>query len=179
VPEKPARPRPGGRPKARERRERIAAGDAVDALTPAAQGAICDALRLGSTFETAAACAGAYGPTAREWLRLGTNEERKTPEKRRPDRASFVDFARAVRRAMAEWEHSAVREWNASPDWRAKESMLERRRPKEWSKRINVTIEEELDATLEALQAGLTDREFAKVVAVIAAARAERDTEQL
>jgi transposase len=97
-------------------------------LTDEVEARICDALRLGYPHEAAAAAAGITARTYYSWKSKG--------EKGDGDR--YVQFLHAAKKAEAEGEGALVldvRKW-AAKDWRAAMTLLERRWPERWARRI-------------------------------------------
>jgi hypothetical protein len=98
-------------------------------LTPAVRARICNYVRAGSYFETAAAAAGVSGRALRYWLRAAA-EARENDEKNR-----YTDFAEALELAQAQAE---VREVGiitraGAKDWKAAAWLLERRHSRRWA----------------------------------------------
>lgn len=97
--------------------------------SPAVQARICEAIRLGSTFELAAQYGGISKQTFYEWL------------KRKPDFADAVKEAeaQAVVRWLARIEAAAMGdpEKKIKPEWQAAAWKLERRYPRLYGRQIH------------------------------------------
>lgn len=168
----------------------------MTAYSPEVHATIVAWISDGNYFETACTAAGVAPRTARDWLREGARAAReaeeaaalvergvRVPGRLRGDqgRPWLAQFWRDVVEAEGKFEAKAVREWSEAGDWRATESLLERRFPRRWGRKINVTVEEELDAVLRALERGLEPKVFERVLAIIVGVtedRADRDGER-
>lgn len=117
---------------------------------------ILKALRGAAALDTAAAYAGVHRDTLHEWLRLGDAEEL----------GQHRDFSDAVHEALAyaEVNASASVAKAMQKQWQAAAWYLERRNPREWGPRIKVTLEQELDAAIERLEAVLPPEQFEAAV---------------
>ena len=100
-------------------------------LTPETQKAICDNLRTGLHVETSCILAGIGYTAFYEWLKKGE-----------AGRQPFAEFAEAVKKAEAEAERllagTVMRVAIApeNPNWQAAMTMLERRHPERWGRRV-------------------------------------------
>jgi DNA-binding protein Fis len=124
-------------------------------LTPEVHKRICDLLRAGNYLETAAAVAGIDRGTIRKWIKRGQGDEEP-----------YATFAADATKAMSEAEARDVLAISkgAAKDWRASAWRLERRNPKKWGQRINVTVEQELDEFFDKLERVLPAEVFAQVL---------------
>lgn len=138
-------------------------------LTPEVQEAICLSLRLGNFRETAAAQAGVSSRTLRNWLRAAA--EGKDPV--------YVAFAQALDLAEATGETRDVAKMRQAggEDWRSIAWRLERRFPKRWGARLNVTLTEELEKLVRIAERVLDDASFGKLLEAIASEQ-ERGSEE-
>lgn len=99
-------------------------------LTPEVHKAIVDAVGLGATYATAAACAGVTYETFNEWIKTGENAKRKS---------IYSDFSEAVRKAEAECKYKATKviiKAMADGEWKAALEFLRRRDRAEWGDNI-------------------------------------------
>jgi transposase len=143
---------------------------------------ICDLLRAGNYLETACAAAGVSARTARDWCRRGRNALHLLATQDEPisaDDARFVAFAEDVEKAQGQGEARLVAAVarQATEDHRAAAFLLERKYPKRWGQKINVTVTEELNAFLDRLEQKLDGATFERVLeaALEHAADGERD----
>jgi hypothetical protein len=160
-----------GRPKRKKRR----AIPIATSYTPEVHAQIVEWMGEGNYFTTACASVGISSSTGHNWLRDGARVA--GGGKPDPQRPWLLQFYLDVTKAEAQAEDKSVREWRGAGEWRAQESFLERRHPKKFGRQINVTVEEELDAALKALESGLTGAEFEKVLAIVVASREARPEE--
>ena len=121
-------------------------------LTPERQKAICDDLRTGCYVETACVRAGIDESTFYRWL-----------EKARSGRRPYSDFRDAVKKAEADAEvllagtvmRVALNPEN--PNWQAAMTMLERRHPERWGRRVAVAGEGGGPLQVQVVQFGEED----------------------
>ena len=138
---------------------------------------ICRAFALGAFRETAADLAGISACTLRSWLSRGRAElERiETGKKPRAAEEPFLDLAMRAMQSEAKAEKrllDVVKTASHDGDWRAAAWHLERRWPERWSQRVNIVIEQELDAFMAVLERELDGETFERVMS--AADRAVR-----
>lgn len=119
------------------------------------QARIVRQLRAGGYVETAAAACGVAKPTLYAWLRQGNAEEAG------PHR----DFLNAVDEAIALAEQRDVSRIDraASKDWRPAAWRLERRNPRRWGARVQLSIQEELEGFRDHLETTLDAATFQRV----------------
>lgn len=99
-------------------------------LTPETHKAIVEAIGLGATYATAAACAGVSYDTFNEWMKAGDSATRNN---------KFSEFSEAVRRAEAECKYKATKviiKAMADGEWKAALEFLRRRDRAEWGDNI-------------------------------------------
>ena len=96
---------------------------------------ICDLLRAGNYLDTAATAAGVHKTTLHRWLRLGREQKR----------GRYKKFVEAVEKAQGEAEARdvALIAKQAPTDWRAAAWRLERRAPRRYGQRVQISIEQE------------------------------------
>lgn len=147
-------------PKPRPRRD--APTGQIPKLTPEVERRICDAIAATScSFEDACHLAGIHPGTGRQWLQRGTTDP--GDKKHRPPHPRYVAFVDAIAQARARDKASRVARMTQAaiggyevsretitrpdgtkiervrkqpPDWRADESILERRYPAEFGRRV-------------------------------------------
>jgi len=104
-------------------------------LTPEVQEKIVTAIRAGNYAQVAAVYAGITERTYYRWMELG--------EQARGGR--YLQFFQAVKAAEGEAEVRAVAiiQKKMPDDWRAAMSYLERKHPKRWGRRVDVTSGDE------------------------------------
>lgn len=149
-----------GKGATRARRRVKQPGSGADTkLTPKVQAKILSELRAGNFRETAAAAAGVSSRTLRNWLRAAA--EGKDPV--------YVDFARKLELAEAVGETKDVRRLAAAggEDWRSVAWRLERRHPKRWGHRLNITLTEELEKLLKIAEQVLEEESFGRLLQAI------------
>ncbi|QLG11749.1 hypothetical protein HLB42_21595 (plasmid) [Deinococcus sp. D7000] len=129
------------------------------ALTPEVSFMICEIVRLGLTYDVAAASVGITRQTFSEWKRRGREE----PE------SIYADFLADLAQAEAQGEvihlHSVSRAGPDGAKW-----ILAARHPERYGQttRVNVLVTKELDSALDALEAGLSPEEYDKVLSILA-----------
>lgn len=99
-------------------------------LEPQLASRIITYIKAGSYLETAAAAAGVNRSTLHRWLKRGAEGEE-----------SFAGFRSSVEGALAEAELRDLARIDraAETDWKAAAWKLERRNPKRWGRRIDLT----------------------------------------
>jgi transposase len=113
-------------------------------LTPETQARVCDALRLGATYELAAQYGGIAYNTFNEWRKRGESELDRMAKARkntdaRPSECPFVEFYEATKDA----ESTAAIGWLAKIEkaasdgaWQAAAWKLERRYPNDYGRTV-------------------------------------------
>lgn len=113
---------------------------------------ICSAIRMGAYIETAVIYAGINKETFHDWIRKG---------KEKP-RSKYGMFSDSIMKASAESELRGIAdidraskgersvdkdgnpgEWVLKPDWKATAWRLERQKPKHWSPKSTVKVEDD------------------------------------
>jgi len=117
---------------------------------------ICDLLRAGNFIDVAADAAGVHRTTVHRWLRTGRGQKK----------GRYKRFFDAVEKAQAEAEARdvALIAKAASTDWRAAAWRLERKAPRRYGARVQISVQEEVDSILDRLEQDLEPGLFAKVV---------------
>ena len=120
---------------------------------------ICDLVRAGNFLEVAGSAAGIHRTTLHRWLRAGKEQER----------GRYKRFLDAVTKAQAEGEARdvALIAKAASEDWRAAAWRLERKSPARYGARVQIGVQEELNAALDRLKAGLDAETYDKVMQLL------------
>ena len=135
--------RPVGRPKG-----------SGSGLTPEVRQKLLDLLRVGNYIETAAECARVAPATVHLW------------------RNKHPDFDYAVKEAIADAETKFMavitRAAAGREQWQAAAWILERTRPSKFALKTSVIVEAELNAVLDALEAGLPKETFDHVLGILA-----------
>lgn len=160
-----------GKGATRARRRIKAPGRGPDTkLTPEVQEAICLQLRLGNFRETAAAAAGVSSRTLRNWIKAAAAG--KDPV--------YVRFAKAMEEAEAIGETRDVAKMAKAggEDWRSIAWRLERRFPKRWGQRLNISLTEEMEKLIRVAERVLDDDNFGKLLEAVVAERENRGTEE-
>jgi hypothetical protein len=100
-------------------------------LTPEVQEKICRAIRAGNYAYIAAEYAGVGKSTYHRWMQLGEQQES----------GPFREFRDAVKNAESEAEVRAVAiiQRHMETNWQAAMTFLERKFPKRWGRRLDVT----------------------------------------
>lgn len=134
-------------------------------LTDDVQTTIVKAIEAGCYAKIAAEAAGIDESTFYRWMRDGELAQS----------GKMREFYQSVTRAQGVGEVSAVTkiaEAAKAGDWKAAAWMLERRFSSRWAntQRIEIMVQQELEAMLGILEGGLEPDEFRKVAGVIAAA---------
>lgn len=134
-------------------------------LTQAVKTTVIDALESGLGPSQAAQLAGISSGTLSEWVRRGEGRDD------RPASLEFAKFAKDVTRAIAASESALISRIHAATekDWRAAAWLLERRWPDRWANthRIEMRLQEELDAILDKLQASLDSELYERVLEIL------------
>ncbi len=130
-------------------------------LEPVVTQRIVDLIRAGNFLEVAATAAGIHKSTLHRWLRQGRTQVR----------GRYRKFLAAVEKAQAESESRdvALIAKAASTDWRAAAWRLERKIPRRYGPRVQLSVQQELDSVLDRLKDGLEAGEYTKVLELIAA----------
>jgi homoserine acetyltransferase len=99
--------------------------------------------------------------TLYRWMRLGRDQKR----------GRYRKFLSQVEKAQAEAESRdvALIAKAASEDWRAAAWRLERKQPRRYGARVQLSVQQELDAVLDRLKKGLDPATYDKVLDLIAA----------
>lgn len=117
-------------------------------LTPEAQERICQAIRLGATYEHAAQRGGIGYSTLRDWVLRGEAElDRVADNPRasiRADELIYVEFSEALKEAesdgilanLAHIRKAAQGDEDNRPQWQAAAWLLERRHPNIYGRRV-------------------------------------------
>lgn len=131
-------------------------------MEPAVTQRIVDLIRAGNYLEVAATAAGIHKSTLHRWLRYGRDQTR----------GRYRKFLTHVEKAQAESESRdvALIAKAASTDWRAAAWRLEKKLPRRYGPRVQISVQQELDAVLDRLKAGLPPDQFERVLEIIAAA---------
>lgn len=120
---------------------------------------ICEMVKLGTTYEVAARAAGISARTFQNWKQRAKQE----PE------SIYAEFLQNLEMAEAQGEvvHLSTVS-KAGPD--GAKWILAARHPERYapSTRVNILVREELDSALATLEAGLTEGEYEKVLAILA-----------
>lgn len=144
-------------------------------ITPGTTAIICQALRLGATYASAAEVAGIAESTFYNWIRRGTELKEGDKKVTRNNRL-YLEFLEEIKRVEAEAEMSMLSRINQSGnnDWKALAWILERRHPNRWAntQRIEVQVErrveDELNQMFDMLRASLPTDTYTDVVNTIA-----------
>ncbi len=99
--------------------------------------------------------------TLYRWMRHGRDQKR----------GRYRKFLTAVEKAQAEAESRdvALIAKAASEDWRAAAWRLERKAPRRYAARVQLAVQQELDAMLTRLEKGLEPEVYDRVLQLIAA----------
>ena len=100
-------------------------------LTPEVQKTICDFIRLVSYIETAARAAGVSRDSFQDWIKRGGKGEQP-----------YANLLREVEKAMAESEMKDLAHLERAAgagQWQAAAWRLERKMPKKWGRKIEVS----------------------------------------
>lgn len=142
-------------------------------LTRKTHALIVKYIKAGNYMETAAVCAGVWAWSVRKWLARGAEEGRRLElgEEPRTDERIYYHFWCDVTEAIAvsEVRLIGIITKAAETDWKAAVEMIQRRWPKRWGTRINMTVEQELTEALDKLEKALSDEEFQKVLEALSA----------
>ena len=129
-------------------------------LDPATMQRIVDLIRAGNYLEVAATAAGIHRSTLYRWLRHGRDQKR----------GRYRKFLNQVEKAQAEAESRdvALIAKAASEDWKAAAWRLERKSPRRYAARVQLAVQQELDAVLSRLEKGLAPGVYDRVLQLIA-----------
>ena len=117
-------------------------------------------IRAGNTLEVAATAAGVHRATLHRWMKTGREEER----------GLYRKFLNEVEKAKAEAEARdvALIAKAATADWRAAAWRLERRSPRRYGQKVQLSVQAEFDSVMDRLERGLTPEEYEKVLGLLA-----------
>jgi len=140
-------------------------------MDPGVSQRIVDLIRAGNYLEVAATTAGIHRTTLHRWLRLGREQLR----------GRFRKFLVAVERAQAESEARdvAIIAKAAATDWKAAAWRLERKLPRRYGPRVQLSVQQELDGVLDRLKVGLDPAAYDKVLELMAADDVDPGTEDV
>lgn len=129
-------------------------------LDPATTQRVVDLIRAGNFLEVAATAAGIHRSTLYRWMRHGRDQQR----------GRYRKFLSQVEKAQAEAESRdvALIAKAASEDWRAAAWRLERKSPRRYAARVQLAVQQELDAVLGRLEKGLAPEIYEKVLQLMA-----------
>ena len=121
------------------------------ALTEETVKRICARLEIGATKDAAAAKAGIGVSTFMGWQKRGRDEQRRRADGERgnPNESRYVDFLESIEGAELIGEDTLIARINdaSAEHWQAAAWILERRHPKKYGRRTDVTSDgEKLDA---------------------------------
>ena len=130
-------------------------------LEPATTQRVVDLIRAGNYLEVAATAAGIHRSTLYRWMRHGRDQKR----------GRYRKFLSQVEKAQAEAESRdvALIAKAASEDWRAAAWRLERKAPRRYGPRVQLAVQQELDAVLGRLEKGLPPETYEKVLQLMTA----------
>jgi transposase-like protein len=129
-------------------------------LDPLVTERIYGLIRAGNTLEVAAAAAGIHRGTLHRWMKQGREQQH----------GLYPKFLAEVEKAKAEAEARdvALIAKAATADWRAAAWRLERRSPRRYGQKVQLSVQAEFDSAMDRLERGLTPEEYDKVLALIA-----------
>jgi hypothetical protein len=130
-------------------------------LDPLVTQRVCDLIRAENYLEGAATAAGIHRTTLYRWMRHGRDQKR----------GRYRKFLNQVERAQAESESRdvALVAKAASEDWRAAAWRLERKAPRRYGPRVQLTVQQELEAVLTRLEKGLPPETYERVLQIMTA----------
>lgn len=130
-------------------------------LTPERKAKFVNALKVGNSVECSARFAGLGESTVHRWLARGEHETT----------GQYREFWEETAEARATAETAAVSYIRSAmpKHWGAAAWYLEHSNPLKWGPRIKVTIENELNATLDRLEKSLPPDLYERVLVAIAA----------
>jgi transposase len=130
-------------------------------LDPAMTQRIIDLIRAGNYLEVAATAAGIHRSTLYRWMRHGRDQKR----------GRYRKFLSQVEKAQAEAEARdvAIIAKAAPDDWRAAAWRLERKAPRRYGPRVQLAVQQELEAVLGRLEKGLPPETYEKVLQIMTA----------
>lgn len=141
-------------------------------LTPAMQKRFVKAVKF-NYFETAAAMCALHPRTARRWMKRGADELDRIEDGKPPipKEAVFAAFASGVRKAEGDGEGEQVERLvkHGENDPSSVIRFLERKYPKKWGNRLQVTQElaGQIDAVFAKLEKHLPPKEYARVLEIL------------
>jgi hypothetical protein len=129
-------------------------------LDPLVTERIYGLIRAGNTLDVAAAAAGVHRATLHRWMKHGREQQH----------GLYPKFLAEVEKAKAEAEARdvALIAKAATADWRAAAWRLERRSPRRYGQKVQLSVQAEFDSAMDRLERGLTPEEYEKVLALIA-----------
>jgi hypothetical protein len=129
-------------------------------LDPAVLQRVVDLIRAGNFLEVAATAAGIHRSTLYRWMRHGREQKR----------GRYRRFLNQVEKAQAEAESRdvALIAKAATEDWKAAAWRLERKAPRRYGPRVQLAVQQELDAVLGRLEKGLAADVYERVLQLIA-----------
>jgi predicted site-specific integrase-resolvase len=130
-------------------------------LDDAATEKIYGLIRAGNTLEVSAAATGIHRATLHRWMKQGKEQERGLYR-------SFLDEVEKAK-AEAEARDVALIAKAATADWRAAAWRLERRSPRRYGQKVQLSVQAEFDSAMDKLERGLSPEEYEKVLALMAA----------
>lgn len=130
-------------------------------LDPAVTQRIVDLVRAGNHLEVAATAAGIHRSTLHRWLKAGKKQLR----------GRYRKLLESVEKAQAEAEARdvAIVAKAAPEDWKAAAWRLERRAPWRYGFRVQLEVQQQLDAMLDKLQKGLPAETYDQVLTLLTA----------
>lgn len=153
-------------------------------LTPDQIRSICERIvgliEAGNFVETAITAAGGISTReAKKWLARGRDLVDSRSEPENDNEAVCLWFAQQVDKSIASFEASAVNKIlrAGDDDWKPIAWLLERKMPKKWGQKINVSVKEELDAFLDKLEARLPEETYEAVLRAASEDEFEGETE--
>lgn len=137
-------------------------------LNPEMSAKICGLVGAGNYLDTAAYCSGVDPVTVRRWMKRGEDEQVSREGGGTLDEAEsiYVEFITELGKAMHNAEAAAVLclAKAGREDYRAALAYLERRYPKKWGTRINVTVQQEIETFLNRVEERLPPEIYAQVL---------------
>jgi hypothetical protein len=123
-------------------------------LDDAATERIFNLIRAGNTLEVAAAAAGIHRATLHRWMKYGKEQERGLYRR-------FMDEVEKAK-ADAEARDVALIAKAATADWRAAAWRLERRSPRRYGQKVQISVQAEFDAVMDRLERAAASRVSAR-----------------
>lgn len=121
-------------------------------LDPALEQKVLDLIRAGNYIETAAAAAGINKKTIYSWLRNVKGFSDKMLEAQ--GAAEARDVALIAKAAIEHWQAAA---------WR-----LERKNPRKWGARVQVSVQQELAEVLQRIEGAVDEETYDRILRAIA-----------